>query len=75
MGYAASWCREKTGYEVVLRDSIALSESYQSYFNYLNQFKPDYIVIETATPSWDHDKKVIALFKPSTSRSASSIVL
>jgi hypothetical protein len=36
MGYAASWCREKTGYEVVLRDSIALSESYQSYFNYLN---------------------------------------
>lgn len=60
MGYAASWCREKTGYEVVLRDSIALSESYQSYFNYLNQFKPDYIVIETATPSWNHDKKVIA---------------
>jgi radical SAM superfamily enzyme YgiQ (UPF0313 family) len=59
MAYAASYARRELGCEVVLRDSIALRESYRSYLDFLAEHKPDYIVIETATPSWEHDKEII----------------
>lgn len=55
MGYAATYVAAKTGAEVVMRDSIALRESYESYFNFLLNNRFDYIFIESATPSWSHD--------------------
>ena len=62
MGYATSYARNK-GHETELRDSIALRESYQSYFNFLTSKRPEFIVIETATPSWQHDRLVIKEIK------------
>jgi radical SAM superfamily enzyme YgiQ (UPF0313 family) len=59
MGYAATYVARRTGAQVVLRDSIALRESYATYFAYLDRTPFDVIVIETATPSWDHDKLLI----------------
>lgn len=59
MGYAATYVAKATGAQVRLRDSIAMRESYQSYLNYLLKERPDFIFIESATPSWEHDVKII----------------
>lgn len=59
MTYAASYVVEKTGAEVVLRDSVARRESYDSYYAYLRNNEFDFIFTESATPSWEHDSKVI----------------
>jgi radical SAM superfamily enzyme YgiQ (UPF0313 family) len=61
MQYATNYCqRECHGAEVHFRDSIALRESYATYFTAVKAGHYDFIFIETATPSWDHDAKVIA---------------
>jgi radical SAM superfamily enzyme YgiQ (UPF0313 family) len=59
MGYAATYLAAQTGAQTVMRDSIALKESYQSYFAYLDENRFDYIFIESATPSWEHDGALI----------------
>jgi radical SAM superfamily enzyme YgiQ (UPF0313 family) len=59
MTYAASYVAKATGAEVVLRDSIARRESYESYWQYVGQNQFDFIFIESATPSWDEDSKTI----------------
>jgi radical SAM superfamily enzyme YgiQ (UPF0313 family) len=59
MGYATTYVGKMTGAEVVFRDSIATRESYERYFAFLLQNPFDYVVIESASPSWDHDKIVI----------------
>ncbi len=63
MGYAATYVAKATGADVVLRDSIAVRETYDSYFRYLAAERFDMIFIEAATPSWDHDKIVIERIK------------
>jgi radical SAM superfamily enzyme YgiQ (UPF0313 family) len=62
MGYATSYA-SKAGHKAELRDSIALRESYRSYFEWLKKTAPEFLVIETATPSWGHDQKVIQEIK------------
>lgn len=58
--YATSWtAREFPEAQVTLRDSIARGESYLAFSAYLQKDRPDWIVIETATPSWPHDSKTI----------------
>lgn len=59
MGYAASYVQKMTGAEVHLRDSIAMRESYPAYGDALAQQRYDYIFIESASPSWEHDCQVI----------------
>jgi hypothetical protein len=60
--YAASYTqREFPDAEVRLRDSIARGESYSGFMAWVTKWQPDWIVIETATPSWDHDERVIRL--------------
>lgn len=59
MGYATTYAARETGAIVHLRDSIALRESYESYFRALTIGQYEYIFIESASPSWDHDRKVI----------------
>jgi radical SAM superfamily enzyme YgiQ (UPF0313 family) len=63
MGYATTYLAKQTGAEVTFRDSIALRESYDRYYAFLRQEKFDYIVIESASPSWEHDRKVILEIK------------
>jgi radical SAM superfamily enzyme YgiQ (UPF0313 family) len=49
--------------QVLFRDSIALRESYGSYLGFLLNEKFDFIVIESASPSWEHDEGVIRMIK------------
>lgn len=44
---------------VTIRDSIARGESYDAYFQALKEMSPDWVVVETATPSWSHDAMLI----------------
>ncbi len=59
MGYAASYVQKKSQAEVVFRDSIARRESYATYHNFVETGGFDFIFLETATPSWDHDRQVV----------------
>lgn len=64
MGFAASWCqRAFPDATVTLRDSLARRESYETFLNYIAASKPDFVIIESATPSWEHDKQVCRLIK------------
>jgi len=63
MGYAATYVAKHTGAEVVLRDSVVIKESYKSYFKWLDGQRFDYIFIESASPSWDHDIAVMREIK------------
>lgn len=58
LGYAASYARA-AGHDVAFRDSLALRESYQSFAIYLTARNPEYFVTESATPSWEHDRRLI----------------
>jgi hypothetical protein len=61
MGYSAAWTqRAFPDATVELRDSIARGESYEAFFAHLATFKPDWLVLETATPSWPHDEGLLA---------------
>lgn len=59
LGYAATYAARQTSAEVRFRDSIALHESYDAYFRYLEEQRFELIVIESASPSWDHDRTLI----------------
>jgi radical SAM superfamily enzyme YgiQ (UPF0313 family) len=59
MGYATTYVGQQTEADVRFRDSIALRESYNTYFQHLAEENYDYIFIEIATPSWEHDRKLI----------------
>ncbi|GAB0058526.1 hypothetical protein SIID45300_02877 [Candidatus Magnetaquicoccaceae bacterium FCR-1] len=59
MGYATTYAARALGVPVVFRDSIALRESYDRYFDYLERERFEVIVIESASPSWEHDRDLI----------------
>ncbi len=62
MGFAASWCKRAfPEADIVLRDSLARRESYETFLDYIASWKPDFVIVETATPSWEHDKHVCKL--------------
>jgi radical SAM superfamily enzyme YgiQ (UPF0313 family) len=59
LGYAATYAARLDGVEVTFRDSIALAESYAQYYAAVSAGGFDYIVIESASPSWEHDQALI----------------
>jgi hypothetical protein len=60
LAHAASYTqRELPTAHVVIRDSIARGESYNTYFEHIADEHYDYIIVETATPSWDHDTHLL----------------
>lgn len=66
LGYATSYAqREINEKNVFFRDSIALSESYKSFYRYLDEIKNkiEYFLIESSTPSWEHDYNLIKEIK------------
>ena len=66
LGYATTYAAREIGSDnVFFRDSIALSESYKSFYNYLETInkKLKYLVIESATPSWKHDYNLVKEIK------------
>jgi radical SAM superfamily enzyme YgiQ (UPF0313 family) len=42
-------------------DSIALRETYPQFEEYLVAERFDYVFIETATPSWEHDSQIVRM--------------
>lgn len=81
LGYAAAYTSDYLAHRmamgldpmrVSIRDSIARGESYGTYIDYVRELAPDWIVIETATPSWPHDERVLTLIK---SRSPESKII
>jgi radical SAM superfamily enzyme YgiQ (UPF0313 family) len=61
MGYAATYAAKASGADVRFRDSVGLRESYDSYFRHLADENYDYLFIEIATPSWEHDRQLLAM--------------
>lgn len=62
--YAASYtARELPQATVTLRDSIARGESYSAFLSAVRAMRLDWIVMETATPSWPHDAHIIRALK------------
>jgi len=59
MGYATTYAKKQPGADIHFRDSIALRESYKTYFNHLEEGKYNLIFIEIASPSWEHDQWLI----------------
>jgi radical SAM superfamily enzyme YgiQ (UPF0313 family) len=59
LGYAATYARKATEADVRFRDSVALRESYASWHRHLEEERYDYVFIEVATPSWEHDAGLI----------------
>lgn len=55
--------RHFPGAQVRVRDSIARGESYGSFFAFLKHQVPDWLIIETATPSYAHDLNLIREIK------------
>jgi len=59
LGYATTYMRRETGERVDFRDSIALRESESSYLEAIRSGDYDYIFIESASPSWENDLKLV----------------
>ncbi|MBM7866708.1 radical SAM protein [Heliobacterium gestii] len=54
---------KQAGFTAQVRDSIALGESYEDFYAFVAAFQPDVIVVETSTPSLDHDLTVVQRLK------------
>lgn len=65
LGSAAAYAERAMDGEhaVVFRDSIARGESYATFLRYIMHLRPDAIVVEIGTASWEHDRKLIAHMK------------
>jgi radical SAM superfamily enzyme YgiQ (UPF0313 family) len=59
LGYAATYAAKMASAEIVFRDSVASAESYASFEAFLAAQHFDFVVIESATPSWEHDRDLI----------------
>ena len=59
MGYAASYLDQEKDIDVTFRDSIALCESYETYFKFIQENEFQYIFMESAESSLEEDKKLI----------------
>ncbi len=59
MAYATTYVTEKTGNWVTFRDSIANRESYDIYYGHIQKWQYDFIFIESATSSWEHDIEIV----------------
>lgn len=60
MGYAASYLQKaRPEFEVVVRDSVARGESYETFLQYVHDFHPAFVIVESAAPSWAHDSDLI----------------
>ena len=54
---------KRNGFNVETRDSIALGETYENFYKVAFDFKPDVVVVETATATFAHDLDIIAKLK------------
>lgn len=57
LAYTISYLRQK-GIDARLLDSIVLQHTYDHFFNEVDELSPNFVVIETSTPSIDNDLKI-----------------
>lgn len=61
---AAAWVkRALPDHNVILRDSIARGESYETFSRWLVKNPPDVVIMETGAASWPHDRNTLASIK------------
>ncbi len=65
LGYSSSLLK-KNGYQVKLIDAIAEDMSIERFIKKVVEFKPDFILVETSTPSLIHDLKILKKLKEKT---------
>ena len=59
----ASAMLKKAGFNVVIRDSIVIGETYESYYCFIEQEKPELILLEVSTPSIENDLMIAEQIK------------
>jgi radical SAM superfamily enzyme YgiQ (UPF0313 family) len=60
MQFAASYLQHAAPDATIhFRDSIALRESYDSFYRFVSDGQYDFVVLESATPCWPHDSEII----------------
>lgn len=59
----ASSMLKNAGFEVILRDSIVIGETYEEYYRFVEEVKPDFIMLEVSTPSMPNDLQIIRHIK------------
>lgn len=59
MTFAAAYVAKHTGAQVTVRDSIARRESYRAFEAFVKAGRFDFIFIESASPSWPHDRELL----------------
>lgn len=50
-------------HSVVIRDSIARGESYATFLRFFDSLRPDFLIVEVGSASFDHDRAFMALLK------------
>lgn len=55
---AAAFARRE-GFDTLLRDSIAMGETYENFYQYVEASAPDLVVIETSTPTLRNDLQIV----------------
>lgn len=56
---AASTAAALPDAKVLIRDSIARGESPVAFYSWINAERPDWLVLETATSSWEYDRSLL----------------
>jgi radical SAM superfamily enzyme YgiQ (UPF0313 family) len=54
---------KREGFDTVIRDSLSMGETYESYYEFIEQYKPDFIVLESSTPTVKSDIRIIEQIK------------
>lgn len=54
---------KKNGLDAMVRDSIAMGETYDEFYGFIREYQPDILVLETSTPSLNNDLKIAAQVK------------
>ncbi|WP_170291916.1 B12-binding domain-containing radical SAM protein [Heliobacterium mobile] len=59
---------KRAGLETFIRDSIAMGESYADFFNFVREYDPQVIIMETSTPSLSNDLAIARRLKKDFSK-------
>ncbi|MAX52905.1 MAG: hypothetical protein CMH22_13095 [Methylophaga sp.] len=54
---------KREGFETVIRDSLSMGETFDSFYQFIKESRPDFIVIESSTPTVKTDLKIVSQIK------------
>ncbi|MDR3392977.1 MAG: radical SAM protein [Sulfuriferula sp.] len=56
---AAAFARRE-GFDTVLRDSLSMGETYESFYDFVKECSPDFVMLESSTPTVRSDLEIAA---------------